>query len=76
MTAQLSSIELAKQGNSQEIALLITRTLKAKGIIAQASLKDECLRVTLESTHIPSQPAMVQCIRSSAIRFVEISSNT
>ena len=69
MMTQFSSIKLAKQGNSQAIALLITRALKAEGLIAQASLKDECLRVTLESTHIPSQAATVQCIRRSLTKL-------
>ncbi|MCG8366085.1 MAG: PrsW family glutamic-type intramembrane protease [Pseudanabaenales cyanobacterium] len=38
-----------KQGDVNKIAALITQGLRAKGIIAKASLKEECLRVILES---------------------------
>ncbi len=69
MMTQLSNVELAKQGNANAIARLITRSLKAKGIIARASLKDQCLRVMLESTQVPSQPAMVQFIRKSLMKL-------
>ena len=50
---------LAKQGDASEIAALITQGLRAKGITAKASLKQECLRVILESEQALEQQELV-----------------
>lgn len=42
-------VERAKLGDAKAIASLLNRSLSAKGITAQANLKDNCLRVMLES---------------------------
>jgi hypothetical protein len=53
--SQQNLLELAKQGNPNAIAALITRNLKPKGITAKVIRKDDCLRVMLESNEIPNQ---------------------
>jgi hypothetical protein len=60
---QQNILEQAKQGNAQAIADLMNRTLQPKGITAKASLKDDCLRVMLESEQVPNE--------QMAIAFVE-----
>ncbi|MEP0872440.1 hypothetical protein NDA01_21730 [Trichocoleus desertorum AS-A10] len=52
---QQNILEQAKQGNAQAIAALMNRTLQPKGITAKASMKDDCLRVMLESEDVPEQ---------------------
>nr|WP_290224021.1 hypothetical protein [Trichocoleus desertorum] len=52
---QQNILEQAKQGNAQAIAALMNRTLQPKGITAKASMKDDCLRVMLESEDVPDQ---------------------
>jgi hypothetical protein len=57
---QPNTIELAKQGNPQAIAALITHSLKARSIRAKAKLKGECLRIMLDSAQVPDKQAMAQ----------------
>lgn len=66
---QPNILSLAKQGNSQAITALIARPLQAKGIIPQASLKDQCLRVILESMEVPDQQVMVQFIHRGMMKL-------
>jgi hypothetical protein len=56
---QAKLVKLAKQGNTQAIALLMNRHLKPKGITAKVILKDACLQVILESAKVPNQQALV-----------------
>lgn len=62
---QSNTIELAKQGNPQAIAALITHSLKARSIRAKANLKGECLRIMLESAQVPDKQAMAQFIHQN-----------
>jgi len=66
---QPSLSELAKQGNPNAIASLITRSLSPQGITAKASLKGDCLRVMLESLQVPDQQAAVQFIRKGLTKL-------
>jgi hypothetical protein len=69
MMTQPSLSALAKQGNPDAIASLITRSLSPQGITAKASLKGDCLRVMLESLQVPDQQAAVQFIRKGLTKL-------
>ncbi|CAD5980344.1 hypothetical protein [Planktothrix agardhii] len=56
------SFDLAKQGDPQEIARLITYLIKEQEIIAFAELKQDYLEITLESTSVPPQQKNVEYI--------------
>ncbi|MBD2484086.1 hypothetical protein [Planktothrix sp. FACHB-1365] len=53
------SFDLAKQGNPQEIARLITYLMTEQEIIAFAELKQDYLEISLESTPVPRQQESV-----------------
>lgn len=61
MTADI--LNLAKQGNPKAIAALMNRHLKPQGITARVSLKDDCLRVVLESEQLPDEHMMTAFIQ-------------
>lgn len=69
MMTQPSISELAKQGNPNAIASLITRSLSPQGITAKASLKGNCLRVMLESLQVPDQEKTVQFIHKNLTKL-------
>jgi hypothetical protein len=48
-------VDMAKQGNSKAIAVLINQLLEPKGITATAGFKDGWLHVILESAQAPNQ---------------------
>jgi molybdopterin converting factor small subunit len=52
---QQQLVNMAKQGNSKAIAVLINQLLEPKGITATAGFKDDWLHVILESTQIQNQ---------------------
>jgi hypothetical protein len=60
---QPNLLELAKQGNARAIATLMNRQLQAKNITAQATLKEGCLQVMLESQQVPDQETSVTFVR-------------
>lgn len=76
MATHQQVLELAKQGNPNAIALLITNSLKAQGIIAKANRKGDCLQVMLESSQIPDQLAMVPLIRQGMMKLEILSIKT
>lgn len=72
-------LELAKKGNPQAIAALMNSQLQFKGVTVRTSLKDDCLRIVLESEQIPDEQEMTVFIQegltvlsSSAIARVKI----
>ncbi|MEE3717167.1 hypothetical protein V2H45_10455 [Tumidithrix elongata RA019] len=67
MTQQLSILELAKQGDAAAIAALINRSLQPKGIVAQASMERDCLRVVLLSAQVPNQKSVVELIHRGMV---------
>lgn len=62
---QRNVLELAKQGNANAIAHVISYVLKNKGITAKALLKDSCLLVMLESTQEPDRESSVISVRTA-----------
>ncbi len=60
--AQLSVMDLAKQGDPQAIAALINRSLASKGIHAEAQLEADCLNISLKAAQTPNQKAVVAII--------------
>lgn len=66
---QPSISELAKQGNPNAIASLITRSLSPQGITAKATLKGDCLRVMLESLQVPDQQKAVQFLHKGLTKL-------
>lgn len=66
---QQNALELAKQGNSKAIAVLVNQSLKRKGITVRATLKDNCLHVVLESVLTPDQHALVPFVRQEVIEL-------
>jgi tetratricopeptide (TPR) repeat protein len=69
MMSQPSISELAKQGNPNAIASLITHSLKPRGITARVRLKGECLRIMLESKQVPDQQVMVRFIHQGMTKL-------
>ncbi|CAN1212504.1 hypothetical protein TUMEXPCC7403_20015 [Tumidithrix helvetica PCC 7403] len=67
MTQQLSILEMAKQGDATAIAALINRSLQPKGIVAQASMEGECLRIVLLSAQLPNQKSVVDLIHRGMV---------
>lgn len=61
-TAQPSLLQLAKQGDPSAISSLMNQSLP-KGITAKVSLKDDCLKVMLESVEVPEQRSCVEFVR-------------
>ncbi|WRH66968.1 MAG: hypothetical protein RSE13_00135 [Planktothrix sp. GU0601_MAG3] len=57
------SFDLAKQGDPQEIARLITYLMIEQEIIAFAELKQDYLEITLESTPVPPQQKSVEFVK-------------
>ncbi|OLP15793.1 hypothetical protein BST81_24580 [Leptolyngbya sp. 'hensonii'] len=55
-------LEMARQGNPQAIATLISQRLQPRGITTKALLKDSCLQILLESKDIPD-PQIVAFIQ-------------
>ncbi|MBG1265205.1 hypothetical protein [Nostoc sp. WHI] len=76
---QLNYLKLAKQGDTQAIAVLINRSLQPKGINAKIAFKNSCLKVMLESTTVPEQQVLVEFIRRgitglniSSVKIVQV----
>ena len=57
-----STVELAKQGDLGAIATLINRALSDRGITAEVSRKDNCLRIILDSDEEPNKAILVDVI--------------
>ncbi|MGE5660127.1 MAG: hypothetical protein ACM37W_26355 [Actinomycetota bacterium] len=55
MLTQPNVLELAKLGNPQAIAALLNHHLQRKGITVKATLKEEGLRIKVESEQVPPQ---------------------
>lgn len=66
---QSNILELAKQGDAKSIASAINYLLQDKDIIAQADIKDNCLRVLLESTQVPPQQSSVKFIHQLMLKL-------
>jgi hypothetical protein len=60
--AQLSIVQLAKQGDPRAIAFLVTQTLHKYGITARASRKGRCLKLLLEAEQVPHPATMSRII--------------
>lgn len=56
--------ELAKQGNAEAIATILSDRLKPEGILAQATIQDNFLEITLEAEEVPDRYELVELIRS------------
>ncbi len=54
--------ELAKQGNTDAIRILIAQWLEPQNVTAKVSLKDSCLRVMLEAVEVPNQQTIVPLV--------------
>lgn len=62
MSKQPSTLELAKNGNSKAIAVLINRQLQPQGIKAKVSLSHKILQVILEANEIPDKESLTPFI--------------
>ena len=62
MTTTRNLPQLAKQGDPNAIADLISQFLP-EGIKARVSLKQDCLKVMLESAEAPDQTTSIECVR-------------
>ncbi|MDJ0704028.1 MAG: PrsW family glutamic-type intramembrane protease [Leptolyngbyaceae cyanobacterium MO_188.B28] len=54
--------EFAQQEDADEIAALIAKNLRKKGIKAKATAKEECLRVIVEADQTPGKQAVVDWV--------------
>lgn len=63
------NLKLAKLGDPKAIASAINYLLQDKKITAQADIKDECLRVLLESEQAPEQKSSVIFIRKLMMKL-------
>lgn len=61
--------ELAKQGDVNAIATLITQWLNSQSITVKVSLKNDCLQVKLESGAVPQPQIVVPLIRDRLINL-------
>lgn len=62
---QQTLLELAKQGDAVAIATLISRQTQSRGILAKASLLENCLQIIVESDSVPPQQELVTYIRNA-----------
>ncbi|OUL34914.1 hypothetical protein [Nostoc sp. 106C] len=53
-------LDLAKQGNADAIASLISYQMQSQGITAKVTLQDNCIYVLLESATVPDQKTVAQ----------------
>lgn len=56
-------VELAKKGDPQAIATLITQQLQPHGITVEVNRRDSCLYILLASLNVPKQERSLQLIR-------------
>ena len=56
------TVELAKQGDLGAIAILINRSLSDRGITAEVSRENNCLRILLDSDEEPNKAILVDFI--------------
>lgn len=61
---QQNLLELAKQGDTKAIAILVNRSLQPKGITAKVNLKNSCLQILVESDNLPDQELVTQLLVS------------
>ncbi|MGB3767585.1 MAG: NINE protein [Phormidesmis sp.] len=64
-----SVLELAKQGNSKAISVLINRQLQPRGITAKASLKSGCLQILVEAAEVPVQADLTAFIQKGLVNL-------
>jgi uncharacterized protein (DUF697 family) len=57
--------ELAQQGDSNAIAFLVNRALEAKGILAKAAVKNDCLHIIVEAAQTPNKQDTIALIRNT-----------
>lgn len=57
---QENLVDMAKQGDSKALAVLINRSLQPKGITAKTNLKDGCLQILVEADQAPNQESTIQ----------------
>ncbi|MCS6783183.1 MAG: pentapeptide repeat-containing protein [Gloeomargarita sp. SKYBB_i_bin120] len=62
-------LQLARQGDPEAIAVLMTQALASRGITAQAKLRQGCLEVVLTSRDTPDQRHCLQVIRQGLLRL-------
>ncbi|HEY9695946.1 MAG TPA: hypothetical protein V6D10_01555 [Trichocoleus sp.] len=63
-SSQLSLQQLAKEGDSTAITALLSQSLP-EGTTAKVSLKENCLRIVLESAKIPDQQAYFDLVQQN-----------
>lgn len=72
---QINLLELARQGNEAAIASLVSQFLDGKGVTAKTKLKNDCLKVVVESVTVPDELAHVDAIerwaRELGIKFLK-----
>lgn len=68
---QSNLLELAKQGNVEAIADVISYFMQPQGVTAKAVLKDNCLEVIIEASQVPEQQQSVTQI-SKLINHLQI----
>ena len=73
---QQNLLQLAKQGNSKALAVMLNQSLKPKNITAKVGLKEGCLQILLESAQNPDQQDMVAFIRKGLTNLGIESINT
>ncbi|BAZ34062.1 NERD domain protein (plasmid) [Cylindrospermum sp. NIES-4074] len=61
----MNTLKLAKQGDSQAIATLMSKALQPKGIMVQVSIKNEIITVVAESTEVLDQSFFVDYVRKA-----------
>lgn len=60
-------LEQAQQGDVEAIATLLNQSLQPQGILGKVSLKDDCLKVLLESANVTDPEHWVESIRSQIL---------
>jgi|GEM_PF-47788 len=66
-------LELAKQGNIDAIAALLSRSLGAKGIQTAVRCQNRCLEIGLAAAQLPPQSLLVTCI-CKGLKTLELTS--
>lgn len=68
--------QIAQQGNTIAIALLLNRHLEPKGITAKVTVNSNCLKLMVESAHVPPQELVVEWLKTYLTNLNLIPINT
>ncbi|MGF1493338.1 MAG: CapA family protein [Microcoleaceae cyanobacterium] len=69
MSQIVDVVSLARRGNADAIADLVTKALRKQGIIAKATRREHHLYLLLESTATPDESACVRVVQNGLLRL-------